>query len=109
MAWGTWEDFQGLLSTLADIATEQTSKLDKKITTATIAARWVLEQPAVGAILVGTRLGVSSHAEDNLAIFELKLDEGDMKAINDVVLGKSNERAEQIYTALGDCGDEYRH
>lgn len=104
--WGTWSDFQILLETLAAIA----KKHGPEISLTNVAARWVLQQSAVGAVIVGTRLGVSSHASDNLNVFKFQLDDGDMAAINEVALGNvpDRARARAVFDKLGDCGNEYR-
>lgn len=51
-AWGGWELFQHLLSTLRDIA-DRHSVNDDVASIANIATRWVLDQPAVGSVIVG--------------------------------------------------------
>ncbi|ROV89087.1 hypothetical protein VMCG_09859 [Cytospora schulzeri] len=103
--WGTWAEFQLLLSKLSSIA----QKHGPDISLTNVATRWVLQQPAVGAVIVGTRLGVSSHVEDNLNVFNFKLDEEDVATINETALGGLKmARAEVVYEKLGDCGNEYR-
>ena len=37
------------------------------VSIANVATRWVLEQPAVAAVIVGARLGEREHRADNLA------------------------------------------
>lgn len=100
--WGTWAEFQGLLNVLTSVAQKHGVSLTN------VATRWVLEQPAVGAVIVGTRLGVSAHGDENLKVFGLKLDEADMGAINGVALGGGGEKSVAIFQKLGDCGNEYR-
>lgn len=104
--WGTWSDFQVLLETLSSIS----KKHGSDISLTNVATRWLLQQSAVGAVIVGTRLGVSSHASDNLNVFKFQLDEEDMAAINKVALGESPGRAKAkaVFDKLGDCGNEYR-
>lgn len=104
--WGTWAEFQTLLETLSDIA----KKHGPGISLTNVATRWVLQQPAVGAVIVGTRLGVSSHAGDNLNVFKFQLDVDDMAAINKVALGEAPTwpKHKAVYDKLGDCGNEYR-
>ena len=101
-AWGSWADFQGLLTVLSKVAAKHHVSLTN------VATRWVLEQPAVGAVIVGTRLGVSSHAADNLGVFRTVLDRDDIKAINDIALGPDGEKSAALFSKLGDCGNEYR-
>ncbi|KAK6077797.1 aldo/keto reductase [Seiridium cupressi] len=100
--WGTWADFQKLLHVLSSTADKHGVSLTN------VATRWVLQQPAVGAVIVGTRLGVSAHGDENLKVFDFKLDDGDIKSINDVALGENGERSLAVLQLLGDCGHEYR-
>ncbi|KAK2767126.1 aldo/keto reductase [Colletotrichum kahawae] len=103
MHWGTWRDFQDLLDILSTVAQEHGVSLSN------VAARWVLQQPAVGAIIVGTRLRVSSHVEENLATFEFTLSDWDLDRINIIALGYSRMRTRRLFTDIGDCGTEYRN
>jgi aryl-alcohol dehydrogenase-like predicted oxidoreductase len=59
-----------------------------------------LDQPAVAAVIIGTRLSISSHLEANKRLFSFALDEEDHKNINAVL-----SRSQML---PGDCGDEYR-
>lgn len=104
--WGTWSDFQTLLETLSSVS----RKHGAEVSLTNVATRWVLQQSAVGAVIVGTRLGVSSHASDNLNVFKFQLDEEDMEAINKVALGDGPgwAKAKAVFDKLGDCGNEYR-
>jgi enamine deaminase RidA (YjgF/YER057c/UK114 family) len=70
------------------------------VSVANIATRWVLEQPAVAAVIVGARLGEREHRSDNLALFSFALDADDKALIDDVLQG--------LQSIPGDCGDEYR-
>ena len=65
-----------------------------------MATRWVLEQPAVAAVIVGARLGESEHRADNLRLFGFALDEEDRARI-DAAFAHTRR-------IPGDCGDEYR-
>jgi enamine deaminase RidA (YjgF/YER057c/UK114 family) len=65
-----------------------------------VAARWVLEQKAVAAIIVGARLGESEHRADNLKLFSFALDDEDH-----ATLSQAFARTQRL---PGDCGDEYR-
>jgi predicted oxidoreductase len=100
--WGTWEDFQKLLQVLDNIAKKRSVSLTN------IATRWILQQEGVGAVIVGTRLGVSSRGDENVVVFRFRLDEEEMNAINQVALGPNMEKADALYAKLGDCGNEYR-
>ncbi|KAF4622886.1 hypothetical protein D9613_002422 [Agrocybe pediades] len=98
-AWGTWELFQSLLSVLRTIADHHGRSI------ANIATRWVLDHSFVGAVLIGARLGVSEHPDENKGAFGFRLRDEDNAAI-EAVLDRSNGR--RIITLIGDCGAEYR-
>lgn len=100
--WGTWQEFQALLSTLSLLATKYS------VSIADVASRWVLQQPSVGAILVGTRLGVSDRCADALKVFGWALSNADIMAIDAFAHGKSGEKTGAVYQKIGDCGQEYR-
>ncbi|KAI1374470.1 aldo/keto reductase [Hypoxylon crocopeplum] len=100
--WGTWEEFQALLARLSAAGRKH------GVGASNVATRWVLQQPAVGAVIVGTRLGVSDRVDDNLAAFGFRLDDEDMASIDAVALGSSRDKARALFEELGDCGHEYR-
>ena len=93
-AMGGWAVFQRLLREVAAIARRHGVSL------ANVAMRWVLEHPAVGAVIVGARLTESEHRADNLRLFSFALDEEDHAR-----LASAFGVARPI---PGDCGDEYR-
>ncbi len=96
-AWGGWALFQQLLSVLRTVA-------DKHgVSIANVAVRYVMDRPAVAGVIVGTRLGVAEHIADTARVFDLRLDAGDLNAI-EAVLAQSRD----LYRLIGDCGDEYR-
>jgi aryl-alcohol dehydrogenase-like predicted oxidoreductase len=96
-AWGGWRLFQELLSTLKQIA-------DKHgVTIANVATRYILDKPTVGGVIVGARLGVSEHIEDNAKVFSFSLDAEDSDRINTI-----SSQSRDLYQVIGDCGDEYR-
>ncbi|KAI7239053.1 hypothetical protein KC330_g2175 [Hortaea werneckii] len=101
-AWGGWAEFKRLLSILDGIAGSH------RVTLTNIATRWVLQQPHVGAVIVGTRLGVSTHGNDNLCVFDFELSEREVATINCSALGERKERSKALFERLGDCGNEYR-
>ncbi|KAF8492397.1 Aldo/keto reductase [Russula emetica] len=98
--WGDWALFQRLLTILRRIGDRHGG-----VGIANIAVRWVLDHPFVGAVLVGTRLGVSEHPEDNLNVFRFRLSDSDRADI-EAVLERSDGR--KMITLIGDCGAEYR-
>lgn len=101
--WGTWTEFQELLAVLESVAEK------RSVGVANVAARWVLQQKAVGAVLVGTRLGVSAHGADNIATFGWELTEDEIAAINAGALGEKGEKTDAVFANMGDCGQEYRN
>ncbi|KAF8631502.1 hypothetical protein AX15_002366 [Amanita polypyramis BW_CC] len=99
-AWGTWELFQSLLHLLREIGDRHGG-----VSVSNIATRWVLDHTFVGAVLIGARLGITDHAEDNTRVFALKLTPQDKEDIGKL-LDRSN--AHQLIITVGDCGAEYR-
>ncbi|BAZ68233.1 MAG: aldo/keto reductase [Pelatocladus maniniholoensis HA4357-MV3] len=96
-AWGGWKLFQELLLTLKQIADKH------QVSISNVAVRYILDQPTVGGVIVGAKLGVSEHIEDNAKVFTFCLDTEDIHNI-DVISSKSGD----LYQLIGDCGDEYR-
>ncbi|GIZ49089.1 hypothetical protein CKM354_001212900 [Cercospora kikuchii] len=99
--WGGWELFQELLHVLQGVG----AKYDRSVSC--VAMKWVLDvaDEVVGAVIVGTRWGVSGHAEENLKVYGWRLDEKDMDKIEGVL---SRSRRGKMVELLGDCGGEYR-
>lgn len=91
---GGWEPFQALLRTLAGVAQQY------EVSIANVASRYILEQPAVGGVIIGARLGQSAHVEDNLRLFQFSLDDNARESIAAALAG--------LHPIPGDCGDEYR-
>lgn len=91
---GGWAALQAILACLNDIARKH------GVSIANVATRWVLEQPAVGAVIIGARLGEREHRGDNLKLFSFELDTTDHAAI-DAALAQTKRLP-------GDCGTEYR-
>jgi aryl-alcohol dehydrogenase-like predicted oxidoreductase len=96
-AWGGWALFQRLLGALDTVAKKHGA------TIASVAARAVLDRPAVGGVIVGVRFGESEHIADNLRTFDLALDAEDLETIAAATAG-----ARDLFRTIGDCGDEYR-
>ena len=96
-AWGGWPLLQTLLGELNDIA------IKHGVTIANVATAAILQRPGVAGVIVGARLGVSEHRDENAAAVDLALDEEDDARIK-AVLGDCVE----LYEVIGDCGDEYR-
>jgi aryl-alcohol dehydrogenase-like predicted oxidoreductase/enamine deaminase RidA (YjgF/YER057c/UK114 family) len=91
---GGWDAFQGLLGAAHAVARRH------GVSIATVALRYVLDQPAVAGVIVGARLGVREHIAENLGAFHLKLDAADREEIE--------WAAGALQPIPGDCGDEYR-
>lgn len=91
---GGWPALQAILSAARAIA-------DKHgVSVANVATRWVLEQEAVAAIVVGARLTEREHRADTLKLFAFALDDEDHARLEDVFARTGR--------VPGDCGDEYR-
>ena len=91
---GGWEPFQNLLLTIHKIA------MKHKVSMANIASRYMLENEAVAAVIIGARLGKSEHIDNNKRILQIELNPQDIKAIR--------EAQGLLEPVPGDCGDEYR-
>ncbi|OKH21194.1 aldo/keto reductase [Hydrococcus rivularis NIES-593] len=96
-AWGGWHLLQELLTVLKQIADKH------RVSIANVAVRYVLEQPAVAGAIVGARLSVSEHLEDNAKVFNFSLYEEDYRQLETVF-----SQSRDLYRLIGDCGDEYR-
>lgn len=95
--WGGWQLFQELLKVLNQIAIKHKSSISN------VATRFVLDKPVVAGVIIGARLGISEHRNDNTKVFELELDKEDKEKIKEIT-SKSND----LFEIIGDCGDEYR-
>ncbi len=91
---GGWGRFQAVLRAAHTVAQRHGVSL------ANVACRFVLEEPAVGGVIIGARLGLHEHIQDNLRVFDFVLDEEDRREIEAAV------RA--LDPIPGDSGDEYR-
>ncbi|MEC9445772.1 MAG: aldo/keto reductase, partial [Chloroflexota bacterium] len=95
--WGGWNLFQELLLTLKVVADRHS------VSIADVAMRYIVDRPAVAGVIIGVRLAVADHLEDNARVFGLELGLEDLDEI-ELVLSRSRD----MYQAIGDCGDEYR-
>ena len=95
--WGGWELFQELLQTLLEIS----KKHDCSI--ANVATSFILQKPTVAGVIIGARLGLSEHRQDNSRVFDVRLDSEDNSIINSVT-----QKSKDLFEIIGDCGDEYR-
>jgi aryl-alcohol dehydrogenase-like predicted oxidoreductase len=95
--WGGWPLFQELLAVLKPIAERH------DVSIANVGTRYILARPAVAGVILGTRLGIAEHIDDNARVFSFSLDDKDHASI-EATLGKSRD----LFKSIGDCGDEYR-
>ncbi len=91
---GGWHKFQNLLQVLKEIADEY------QVSIPNVATKYILEQDAVGGIIIGARLGHSKHIQDNLKLFNFELDHNHIEKIKMAL--------SHFLSIPGDCGDEYR-
>ena len=91
---GGWDVFQAILGAADRVAKRH------GVSIANVATRWVLDHPAVGAVIVGARLGENQHRDDNRRTFAFAFDNDD-HALLDAALARATP-------VPGDCGDEYR-
>ena len=91
---GGWAALQRILAAAQAVAKKH------DVSVANVAVRWVLEHPAVGAVIVGARPGEREHRDDNRALFGFELDAEDRARLA--------EALDSTTMLPGDCGDEYR-
>jgi aryl-alcohol dehydrogenase-like predicted oxidoreductase/enamine deaminase RidA (YjgF/YER057c/UK114 family) len=91
---GGWDAFQTVLAAAGEVARKHSASISN------VATRWILDHPAVAAVIVGARLTESEHRADNARAFALRLDDEDRARL---------DAAFAATTPIpGDCGDEYR-
>lgn len=91
---GGWAPFQNLLAAVDSVARRL------GVSMANVACRWVLEQESVGGVIIGARLGRSTHVADNLRLFDFSLDAAAREELDAALDG--------LAPIPGDSGDEYR-
>lgn len=91
---GGWEALQRVLRAARAVADRRGCSI------ANVAARFILDAPAVGGVIVGARLGEREHLEDNARLDALRLTAEDRAEVQ-VALAT-------LHPVPGDCGDEYR-
>ncbi|MEQ1586132.1 MAG: aldo/keto reductase [Cyclobacteriaceae bacterium] len=72
---GGWESFQQLLNVLSQVAKKNNTSM------ANVASRFMMEQPAVGGVIIGARLGKSEHIQENQSLLSFSLDEESKKML----------------------------
>ena len=91
---GGWPAFQGILAAVDSVAQRH------GVSISNVATRWVLDHPAVAAVIVGARLGENEHRADNCRTFAFTFDDRDHAVLDAALAGTR--------PVPGDCGDEYR-
>ena len=91
---GGWDAFQHILECLGDVAQRH------EVSIANVACRYMLDLPAVGAIIIGARVGEEEHIRDNLRLFGFSLTRKDRSDIEYALT--------RLDSLPGDCGDEHR-
>lgn len=91
---GGWGRLQILLAAVRAVAQKH------GVSMANVAARAILDRPAVAGVIIGARLGRREHIADNLRLSSLKLDAADRKTLA--------AASGSLDPVPGDCGDEYR-
>lgn len=91
---GGWDALQSLLAVVQAVARKHDASM------ANVATRWILDHPAIAAVIVGARLGERMHLDDNARTFAITLDNADREALARVT--------DTLPMIPGDCGDEYR-
>ena len=91
---GGWAVFQGILAAAGAVARRH------GVSIANVATRWVLDHPAVAAVIVGARLGENQHRDDNRRTFDFAFDDRDRSPLEAALA--------DARPIPGDCGDEYR-
>ncbi|MCX6431089.1 MAG: aldo/keto reductase [Actinobacteria bacterium] len=91
---GGWDSFQNVLSTLNAISKSTDTSI------ATIASKYQLGQKAVGAVIIGARLGENAHIKEAASLFSFELSDSQQSTISAAIA--------ELQPIPGDCGDEYR-
>jgi aryl-alcohol dehydrogenase-like predicted oxidoreductase len=73
------------------------------VSIANVAARYILDRPVVAGVIIGVRLGIADHRDDNARVFSFRLDKDDTNSTEEV-----SKKSNDLFDAIGDCGDEYR-
>ncbi len=96
-AWGGWNLFQDLLTSLKRVGQKH------GVSIANVATNYILNKPQVAGVIIGTRLGIVEHISDNTQVFGFILDKSDQDELDSVCAN-----ANDLFEIIGDCGDEYR-
>ncbi len=74
---GGWPALQGLLAALQEVAQKHT------VSIANLAVRWTLDQPRVGAVIVG--IGRGDYLAETLRVFDFRFDDEDRERLEEVL------------------------
>lgn len=96
-SWGDWNLFQRLLSVLDNIAKKH------NVTISNVATDYILSKETVAGVIIGARLGIADHIDENNNVFDFTIDESDRESIDEI-----SKNANNLYEIIGDCGEEYR-
>jgi len=91
---GGWQKFQELLTVLEEVAESH------QVSISNVASRYILDDPAVGGVIIGARPGLSDHIGDNSKMLDLRLNESAKSSIRTAL--------DNLSPIPGDCGGEYR-
>lgn len=91
---GGWDALQRVLRAVDTVARRH------GVSMANVATRAVLDEPAVGGVVIGARLGRSEHVADTLRVFGFALDEDDRRTLDEAIA--------TLRPIPGEPGDEYR-
>ena len=91
---GGWDKFQHVLREVSVVAQESGRSIS------TIASKYQLTRKAVGAVIIGARLGENSYVDDAASLFSFELTKGQIERISTALA--------TLNPIPGDCGDEYR-
>jgi aryl-alcohol dehydrogenase-like predicted oxidoreductase/enamine deaminase RidA (YjgF/YER057c/UK114 family) len=91
---GGWDALQRVLRAAAAVAARHGSSI------ASVASRFVLDEPGVAAVIIGARLGERAHIADTTRMLSLTLTAEDRAELDAAIA--------TLATIPGDCGDEYR-
>jgi aryl-alcohol dehydrogenase-like predicted oxidoreductase/enamine deaminase RidA (YjgF/YER057c/UK114 family) len=91
---GGWVKFQEVLQTLDQISQEIGTSI------ALLASKYQLDQKAVGAVIIGARLGENAHYQESVKLFDFTLSDNQRDRITAAI--------DLLSPIPGDCGDEYR-
>ena len=91
---GGWSPFQNALNDLNTFSNQSNIKITN------LASKYILDQPGVGAVIIGVRPGAKNHLQSNLQLLDVSLSLAEKERIESSI--------HKFKAIPGDCGDEYR-